>query len=78
MKEYYIEADTLPKDNTRPPTPKPIKEEECEENKEIVNRLDERIVELRYQLDHTNPDPTRSISLQEHLYELTRLKEKLK
>ncbi len=46
---------------------------EYPEFSKIVEQIKKRIKELRYQLDHTNPDYKRSISLQEHLQEMVNL-----
>ena len=46
---------------------------EYPEFSKIVEQIKKRIKELRYQLDHTQPDYKRSISLQEHLQEMVNL-----
>ncbi len=46
--------------------------EHCQVN-EIVEQIEKRIKELRYELDHTNPDYKRSIALQEALQEMVNL-----
>ncbi len=42
-------------------------------NRKIVEQIEKRIKELRYQLDHTEPDYKRSIALQEALQEMVNL-----
>lgn len=73
MKEYYIEADRLPEDDPRPPTPKPIKEEECElcEEHRIVERLDERIEFYEKAID----DKTVTIRQIEHFHLLVKIRD---
>jgi len=39
----------------------------------VIQKLETRIKEIRYQLDHTNPDYKRSIALQEALQEMVNL-----
>jgi len=42
-------------------------------NQKVFEEIKKRIKELQYQLDHTNPTPERSISLQETMQEMSNL-----